>query len=143
MGWPFSLVKNDTNEEESARLVTCFLYKMEHQAGTFEIKQNRSRTILNRYITLGSSNKTQIDGTRQRAFQIIHENLTGLTFTPVDTEQQERDKLAAIIASKRGANDEVSNSIVVEVSANDDSIVGNDEVSVKPTNKARAFMKLF
>ncbi|CRY67071.1 Uncharacterised protein [Yersinia kristensenii] len=133
--WGSDLVKNDTNEEESARLVTCFLYKMEHQAGTFEIKQNRSRTILNRYITLGSSNKTQIDGTRQRAFQIIHENLTGLTFTPVDTEQQERDKLAAIIASKRVGND-------VGADEDNDSIVESGS-EVKASNKARAFMKLF
>ncbi|CNH81364.1 Uncharacterised protein [Yersinia pekkanenii] len=138
------VVKKDTNEVEVSHLGSCFLYKMEDQVSHFEIKQNRSRTILSRYITLSSSTQIRLDSTRQRAFQVIHENLTGLEFTPIDNEQQQRDKLAAIIASKRDGQSIVvrDETIVVDVSAiNNDSIVESVSDS-KPTNKARAFMKL-
>ncbi|CNL05344.1 hypothetical protein [Yersinia pseudotuberculosis] len=129
------LVKNDTNDDEVSHLGSCSLYKMEGGVRHFEIKQNRSRTILNRYISLSSSTQIRLDGTRQRAFQVIHENLTGLEFTPIDTEQQQRDMLAAIIASKRVGND-------VGADEDNDSIVESGS-EVKASNKARAFMKLF
>ncbi|CRY66995.1 Uncharacterised protein [Yersinia kristensenii] len=142
--WGSDLVKKEAEAAKNTHGGSCFLYKMEHPMSIFEVIRGRARTILNRYITLSASTQIGTGSNRQRAFQIIHENLTGLTFTPVDTEQQERDKLAAIIASKRVGNDVSANDNSI-VSANDegkDSIVESVSEN-KASSKARAFMKLF
>ncbi|MBO1630402.1 DEAD/DEAH box helicase family protein [Yersinia pseudotuberculosis] len=120
-----------------------FLNNRRTSRDKIEVKETRASFIINRYICLDKSKQIRIDGKKERTFEVIHYSLTGLVFDEQNNEDREREQLAAIIASKRDGQSIVvrDETIVESVSANDED---NDSIvqTVKPTNKARAFMKL-
>lgn len=116
-------------DEKSAHGVVSSLYKTTDPMSIFEVKRGRARTILNRYISLGSSTQIGSGDIRQRVFPVIHYSLTGLEFEIQPTE--EREELSAIIASKR------------EQSVADKQLTIVYSVPESNASQARAFLKSF